>query len=660
MALDNKLTILDFTKSIRSSEINHNFSVVKGWIERERLRVGGWGIVEGFEFSYPNNDFIVHIGEGIFINRKGEEVFIDAAEIFCGDPAYETITETLQIDDNGKIHLKYKPYSPTGLGLIYYSPPEYSTKPSKDELTILDTTDMVTKITPVSVADNTITVSALDYAGRTVKVTYHYCDDRIDAFLIDNDGIYHKEIGINSTNPSKINVDLTDMYIVGFAHWIVDKTISVEFIVDGRTYRKVYVNQNNVLYLNGKIYTDPKWIYFVEPENPEENDVYYDKETNTLMIYINGEWVVMNDFTTSSLRSLKMWTAEENPDDLQTFMFGDDEMDLRYIPNKNCLEIVIDQQVLMADQYTEIVQEGTKEYLSSGIGFKLNEPLDRATVVQCTVNHNIKNGPLTNVFQRAAIFTYENNFIYSENNTDKLFETALPYTTNASQLEIFVNGLRLTKDVDFWEIKPDGQTKASSVDSLSTAYFKVVSDLNAGDTVTYKISRYVWSYDQLNTMMDEIENTAKTALSVANVNSVSIENINDNIQDLTNNFNQQIAALTAQMNTMTQYRLKSDKITKDDLADAVKDKLLNNFETVSFGSIETLTDNAKIENVTSDDIIYVNYINGNVSMRLIEGENADYVIAYDEKKYASIVLRADLISDTATIIVDIIRFGGDD
>lgn len=660
MALDNKLTVLDFTKSIRSSEINHNFSVVKGWIERERLRVGGWGVVEGFEFSYPNDDFIVHVGEGIFINMKGEEVFIDAAKISCGEPAYETITETLQIDENGKLTLKYSPYSPSGLGLIYYSPPEYSVRPSKDELTILDTTDMTTKISPVSVINNVISVSALDWAGKTVKVTYKYCDDRIDAILIDNDGTYHKEIGINSTNPSKTNIDLTNMYIIGFAHWIVDRTISVEFIVDSRTYRKVYVDKNNVLYLNGKVYTEPKWIYFVEPESPEENDVYYDRENNMLMIYVNGEWMVMNDFTTSSLRSLKMWTAEDNPEDLQTFLFDDDEMDLRFIPNKNCLEIVIDQQVLMADQYTEVVQEGTKEYLSSGVGFKLNEPLDRATVVQCIINHNVKNGPLTNVFQRAAIFTYENNFIYTESNTEKVFETELSYVTNASQLEVFVNGIRLTKDVDFWELKADGLTKPSTADSTSTVYFKVLADLSVGDIITYKISRYVWSYDQLNLMMEEIEGKADTALSIANANTASIENINDAIQDLKNDFNQQLSALNAQVNTMSQYRLKTDKITTADLEDAVKNKLLNNFETVTFGSTETITGTAIIENATANDIVYINYLNGSLSMRLIEGENADYVITYDENNTASILLRADLISDTATIIVDIIRFGGNE
>lgn len=657
MELDNKLTILDFTKGIRSSEINHNFSVIKGWIERERLRSCGWGIVEGFEFSYPNNDFVVNIGEGTFINSRGEEVFIDPAKIKCDAPRYEQYSEILQVSDDGKIKLKYRPYSPKKLGVIHYLPPDYITKPDLNELTIIDSNDTTTKIRPISVVDNTVTISATDFGGHTVKVNYYYCDDRIDAFLLDSDGRYHKETGILSTNPSKTNIDLTDMYIIGFAHWIISDNISVEFIVDGRTYRKVYVDKNNVLYLNGKIYKDPKWIYFEIPDSPEENDVYYDKKNNALMIYINGEWVVMNDFTTSSLRSLKMWNENECPADLQTFMFADDELDLRFIPNKNCLEIIIDQQVLMADQYTEIVQPGAKSYLSAGIGFRLNEPLDRATVVQCTVNHNIKNGPLTNVFQRAAIFTYENSIIYSEANVNKLFECQLDYVTNSNQLEVFVNGHRLIRDIDFWELKPDGSTKTN--DNENTTYFKIIRNLNAGDVVLYKISRYVWSYDQLNLMMQDIENTAKQALTTANENVVKIDNINTNVADLENNINQRIEYLENQLNTLSSScRYKNDKITINDIDDTIKSKLVENFETVVFSAIETVTGTAIIPNLTDKDILYINYINGDITTKLIEGENADYIVVHNKTdNTAQIVLRPELIADSANIIIDILRIG---
>lgn len=656
MALDNKLTILDFTKGIRSSEINHNFSVIKGWMERERLRSCGWGIVEGFEFSYPNNDFVVNIGEGTFINSRGEEVFIDPAKIKCDAPRYTEYSEILQVSDEGKIKLKYRPYSPKKLGDIHYLPPDYIIKPDLDELTIIDSNDTTTKIRPINVVDNTVIVSATDFGGHTVKVSYYYCDDRIDAFLLDSDGRYHKETGILSTNPSKTNIDLTDMYIIGFAHWIIGDDISVEFIVDGRTYRKVYVNKDNILYLNGKVYKDPEWIYFEEPDEPKENDVYYDKKNNTLMVYVNGEWLIMNDFTTSSLRSLKMWNEDTCPKDLQTFLFDDDEIDLRYIPNKNCLEIIIDQQVLMADQYTEVIQPGSKSYLAAGIGFKLNEPLDRPTVVQCNINHNIKNGPLTNVFQRAAIFVYENNIVYSEANVNKLFECNLDYTTNAEQLEIFVNGHRLIKDVDFWELKNDGQSQTQ--DNENTKYFKIIRNLSPGDIVLYKISRYVWSYDQLNLMVQDIENTANQAFNTANANTLSIDNINNNVNDLKNSINQKIKELSYRIDTLSNYRLKTDKITINDLDDDIKTKLVQNFETVVFSATETVSGTSKIENVSNTDIVYLNYINGSTAMRLIEGENADYISIYDQTDNSmKIVLRPDLVTDTASIVIDIIRIG---
>ena len=660
MSLDNKLTILDFTKSVRSSEINHNFSVIKGWVERERLRVGGWGIVEGFGLSYPNNDFCIHVDEGILINEDGEEQLVDSGVLSCGEPEYETLTEDILIDENGTIKLKYIPYSPKGLGIICYAPPDILTKPDTSELTLIDTTDMMTKIPVLSVIGNTITVSPRDWAGKTAHITYRHCDDRIDAILLDKEGTFHRQVGILSTNPSKTDIDLTNMYIIGFAHWIIDTSITVEFIIDGRTYRKVYVDPNNVLYLNGKKYTDPKWILFEEPEIPEERDVLYDIDSSTLMIYLNGEWVIMNDFTVSRVRSLKMWAEKDNPSDLQTFLFDDSELNLRFVPDQHNLEIVIDQQILMEDQYTEVVLPGTKPYLSSGIGFKLNEPLDRATVVQCIVNHNVQNAPLQNVFQRAAIFIDENYSIYSSSiNPGKIFRTSLSYVTNENQLEVFVNGVRLNKDIDFTEIKDDGITPASSGVNSVTQFFKVISPLKNGDKITYKISRYVWSYDQLNKMVENIEKTANLAKATADNNTLQISNINTNVANYVTNLQNQINTITKKLSTLSSYRLKSDKINLSDIDSKVRDKLLNNFETLSFNAgLPSTSNDSKINDVTSNDIIFVSYLNNNTCVKLIDGPSADYVISYDSSdNSAHVVLRPDLITTDATLIVDVIRFG---
>ena len=68
---------LDFTVGIRSQQINENFDLLRRWIEAERLRVGGWGLVEGFELTKDLSDFSIHVSEGTLIIQDGKEVKVD-------------------------------------------------------------------------------------------------------------------------------------------------------------------------------------------------------------------------------------------------------------------------------------------------------------------------------------------------------------------------------------------------------------------------------------------------------------------------------------------------------------------------------------------------------------------------------------------------------
>ena len=66
-----QLINLDFTPGIKAKYINDNFELIKKWITNERLRIGGWGLVEGFDITTDDKNFTVDISEGIFINREG-------------------------------------------------------------------------------------------------------------------------------------------------------------------------------------------------------------------------------------------------------------------------------------------------------------------------------------------------------------------------------------------------------------------------------------------------------------------------------------------------------------------------------------------------------------------------------------------------------------
>ena len=132
-----KLNDLDFSAGIKAQYINENFDLVRRWIEAERLRIGGWGLVEGFELSRDLSDFTVHVTEGMLINEDGEEVHVDEHTFQVGPPVYKDMVEELTVGAEGVITLSFAPYSNIQKHTIIYNPPEYS-ELSSDEFNIIN------------------------------------------------------------------------------------------------------------------------------------------------------------------------------------------------------------------------------------------------------------------------------------------------------------------------------------------------------------------------------------------------------------------------------------------------------------------------------------------------------------------------------------------
>ena len=114
-----KLNQLDFSPGIRASDINENFELLKRWIEEERLRVAGWGIVEGFELSKDLDNFTISVGKGILIDKNGAHLEIPS-KTFNGfeldheyglRPRTTSIEETITVSESGLVKLQYPIYS---------------------------------------------------------------------------------------------------------------------------------------------------------------------------------------------------------------------------------------------------------------------------------------------------------------------------------------------------------------------------------------------------------------------------------------------------------------------------------------------------------------------------------------------------------------------
>lgn len=661
-----ELNKLDFVSGIKAEKINDNFNVVDTWIKNERRRIGGYGLVEGFQLSTDINNFTTTIGKGVFINNLGEEKEIPEKTFYCDVPEYTEVIEELECPKDGVLKLLDNPYSPSEKKYMKYIPPELGKYPNTDELYVYNKEDNM-RVQILQISDKDIYINPMFWIGKTICVKYKKAGNRIDSIVLMNNGTYRYEKSVNSISPSHVQIkDYENDFLIGAIYWqITDEGIKTSFYTNHRTYRTVYVDEQNRLWLNGELYVKQKGILFEEPEVPEPNDMWYDKDTNNLYIYKMYEgiyqWIAVNDHSTMTIRDFFMFIPGEKnyPLDSQTFIFPEDRLDLHFVPDTNALEIVIDNAPLMADQFEEIKKENEgKVFLSQGRGFKLKDPLDRDTYVQVIVNHQVKSNLNKETFQRAAIFVDENYMIYSTNNVNKIFETNEYYTAGEDQLEVFLNGIRLTPREDFIEMK--NQTDECTQEELDarktvTRYFKLTSNpqLNAGDKVTYKISKYVWNYDQLSLLMGTTLSDITELTNKVNTNIAKIEALNSKLVDVTNELNQKIADTKNQIPDKAQFIKKDDVITLDNLDNSIKEKLIDN-AVLTYEMNTTMLQT--IQSLSTEDFIQVFYMSTDETRVLIR--NTDYTIN-NVSGGISIDLNPSLINRNATLYINAIKKGVD-
>ena len=656
-----KLNDLDFSAGIKAQYINENFDLVRRWIEAERLRIGGWGLVEGFELSRDLSDFTVHVTKGMLINEDGEEVHVDEHTFQVGPPVYKDMVEELTVSAEGVITLSFAPYSNIQKHTIIYNPPEYS-ELSSDEFNIinLDTgSHLTTK--DIRFIDENICIVNNELAGAKVKVTYLYANDRIDGILLKKDGSeYIYEIGIISTSPTQQVIQdylKNGYYLIGFAYWHIGKEIDVQFITTDRNFRPIFVDEDNNLYLNGVLYTGNKFIYFVEPEYPKENDLWYDTENEILYIWRpneNGEyeWKAINDLSRFS-REYGYFSEAENPDDLQTFTF-EEKPNLRFVPGQNSLTIVIDQVLVMRDQFTELYEQSTyDDNAVTGYGFKLNNPLERPSIVEVYVDHsvNVKNQE-KELFLHTAGFIDSGSFsVTDENTTD--FTCTGDYEINEKQLEVWLNGVRLIFPDQYCELTRNNETTTVEDYQTLTNKFRVLVALKPEDVVSYKITRLMSTYDNLRVVTDALNDKVDSA--VKNLDNTRLEldtvidNVNNTLEEITDANTKLAEEVTRISNDMVS---KSEGVSIDDLQDEIKDNLTDG--TIYF------VQNANSSLITmrtlkEEDYLSIFWIQDLTRLILIRDE--DYTVSPSANGGIDIELDPKWIADDARIYIEGISLG---
>ena len=795
-----ELIDLDFSPGIKAENLNYNFQLIYDWLKKERLRVGGWGIVEGFDLSYDSNNFTVTVGKGTIINHDGDEVEIEGQTFAAGDMDYTSVSYTYIVDIDGKITLNDYVYNPNYHKLLTYNPPNNVQTYDEDIVEVLDEDGFAIPITRL--VGKFLWVNK-KYAGYRLTVNQIITANRTDTIMLHKNGTYEYLWSIDSPSPSHVDLaDYDETFCIAVVYWQIDSNgISCDFFTNHRSYRKVFVDQDNVLYLNGEVYKKQKFIYFEEPYiyDREENDLWYNIKDNTLYIWrqTNGQWgwVIVNDHSELIIKERKIWKPEDNPSDLQTFYFDDEEINLRFIPNCNCLDITIDNSSLMSDQYEEITvgereiaiinnkieelkqkienkqseiellevqrhdlnriiqalrkdlqdsktlypeaydpnnndyevrnsdvinlrnlmvidQRVTKtleelsdvlskiheiedviiiykeelesleainvgQYVHRGAGFKLKQPLSHAAYVEVTVTHQVRMRPARETFQRCAMFVRESDITVTTNGADQIFKVNEGYVLGEEQLEIFIDGRKISKGLgEYFEIIDLGLENITGIpiheyyygnDEMRDTYagetsyhFKIKQNLRSGQKVSYRLNRQVWSYDQLDTLVKNIRTYAFDAFEKADSAFETVSELQVNITDTLAEMRSDISIMKKEVAEIKNCYKKGSKISIVDMPDELIASVIGvpidivkpaNSIRITFEGVSIMKDQDGI--IVGGDIFNIYYVTPDSTRILVkEGKErdistVDYWIERQSANVISVTLRDDLVTSDA-------------
>ena len=415
------------------------------------------------------------------------------------------------------------------------------------------------------------------------------------------------------------------------------------------------------------------------------------------------EWVTINDTSYIDIEERYIWTPElmENEEidcehDKQHFFFhATNHKNLMFTPETNALEIMIDQIPLHNDQFKEItiadavasedadmikaklvkyygyneefsMEDIHEEYEDMGIGFKLNAPLDKDSYVEVRVKHRVNSNPISKRFQRSATFVAEGSEVYRKYITDEynntifnepVFKTDGIYRYDENQLEVFLNGRRLEKGIEWSEIKK----KAKSLKAVPCDAFEILppAGLENGDRVSYRLTTNVYSYDHVEAILNnfnvEIDECKQIVLDTKNEIDATKEEVDSKIEIV----EQQIEQVQQITNDLDNTYVKKEEVLGKENIDAslLQGVMANSFYHTITVSQERTFD---ISNICSDKdftlLFNLNDNNGNKILRRGTNDNDDYMIS-KQGQTVTLTLLSPSIEQGHTLFLTGIKFG---
>ena len=325
-----------------------------------------------------------------------------------------------------------------------------------------------------------------------------------------------------------------------------------------------------------------------------------------------------------------------------------------FTPNKNELSIMINQVPLHNDQFEEIslsnafdvlpeniikamqnhygydewtMNSLNEEYDNFGIGFILKEPLDALYLegtydtlnnkiveeelyVECHINRAVSEAPSKRKLQRFATYIYEDSLVV-DNTDSKVINISDDnyYRFNENQLEVYLNGVKLVKNIDYEEgadlTLADNSYDLRLTHNISRA-FKILKDIHIGDVIQYRITSNFISYDHINSLLDQLDLDYSSCLSKVETLYTETSKLYDDTHSILDNMNKEIQKLKDNTAMDTDRFLTTNSVLKEEnLPGSVINNLIQSLNHIN----EVITyDGTNDINVTSRDIRQKDYV----------------------------------------------------
>jgi hypothetical protein len=281
-----------------------------------------------------------------------------------------------------------------------------------------------------------------------------------------------------------------------------------------------------------------------------------------------------------------------------------------------------------------------EEYENIGIGFKLNAPLDKDSYVEVRVKHRVNSNPISKRFQRSATFVAEGTEVYQqyikEDNGNMLynspvFKTTAQYRFDENQVEVFLNGRRLEKNVEWREIK----VKQRSLKAVPCDSFEILpnSGIKDGDRISHRLTTTVYSYDHVQMLLDDFDKKIEDCEDIVTKTKANIDNVKEEVDNKVRIVEGQIESVQQITNNLESTYIRRDEvISKTNIPMSILEGISAGsfYETIIVGQDRTIDITGICSEKDFSILFNLNDNNGNKILRRGTDMNAEYNIIKQE------------------------------